>query len=84
MTQLFNQPEDTKQGIKLRNSETGQEILVAVYDKFPQMGDVHIEGRRYVEVSVEMFLTLLATQGFTTVDPNEVTNNDDDFTEDEV
>lgn len=58
-------------GIKFRNAETGQEMQVVVIDKFPQMGDVHVEGRRIVEVSVEMFVPLIGLAGFEVIDPNE-------------
>lgn len=60
------------QGIKFsRTDEDGNtvDLLVAVTDKFPQMGDVHIEGRRIVEVSVEMFIPLMAAMGFEVVPP---------------
>lgn len=69
-------PEDAnepKKGIAFRNEETGQEFLIAVYDKFPQMGEMHLEGRHYVEVSVEMFMELLRAQGFEAVVPEGAT-----------
>jgi hypothetical protein len=65
-------PRKGPEGIAFRNDETAQELVVVVHDKFPQMGDVHIEGRRFVEVSVEMFVELMAAQGFHTVDPREI------------
>lgn len=68
-----SQPKDT--GIQfLRVDEDGKEhtMFVAVHDKFPQMQDVHIEGRRYVEVSVEMFIQLVEAFGYKPVTPGEV------------
>lgn len=61
--------ESNRPGLKFRNPETGAEFIVAVEDKFPQMGDVHIEGRRTVELSVEMFMALMEGQGYLVVDP---------------
>ena len=57
------------QGIKFAHEETGQELVVAVTDKFPEMEDVHIEGRRVVEVSVEMFVQLVRLAGYVVVPP---------------
>lgn len=57
------------QGIKFTHEETGQELVVAVLDKFPEMDDVHIEGRRFVEVSVEMFVQLVRLAGYVVVPP---------------
>jgi hypothetical protein len=57
------------QGIRLVNAQTGQQMLVGVIDKFPIMGDVHVEGRRVVEVSVEMFLALMQAPGWYPVEP---------------
>lgn len=59
-----------KTAMKFRGPED-QEFLVEVHDKFPQMQDVHIEGRRYVEVSVEMFMYLMDLAGFQPVIPVE-------------
>lgn len=62
------------QGIKFRReTEDGdvQEMLVPVIDKFPTMENIHVEGRRVVEVSVELFISLVALQGFTVVAPDE-------------
>ena len=44
-------------------------VFVAVRDKFPAMGDTHIEGRRVVETSVELFVEMMAAMGFGIVDP---------------
>lgn len=57
------------QGIKFAHAQTGQEMFVGVEDKFPQMGDVHVEGRRVVEVSVEMFMALVQQSGWYPVAP---------------
>lgn len=51
---------------------SGREFMVTVHDKYPDMDDVHIEGRRYIEVSVEMFIALLDKQGIVPVNPNEL------------
>lgn len=56
-------------GIKFRNRESGQESFVVVVDKFPSMDDVHVEGRRVVEVSVELFVQMMAREGFGVVNP---------------
>jgi len=64
----FGKKEATVNGLKFGN-EAGEELVVAVHDKFPEMDDVHIEGRRYVEVSVEMFITLVQAFGWTPVAP---------------
>lgn len=61
------------EGMKFRSPEDGTEFMVRVYDKFPEMGDVHVEGRRYVEVSTEMFMYLMQKAGFLVVNP--MTNN---------
>lgn len=52
-------------------------LTVEVHDKYPQMAEVHVEGRRYVEVSVEMFIELMASQGFAPVVPGHVPTEDD-------
>ena len=56
-------------GIKFAHEGTGQELVVAVVDKFPEMEDVHVEGRRIVEVSVEMFTALVRLAGYVVVPP---------------
>lgn len=61
----------TMSGIVLRNEQSGHTVSVGVYDKFPQMGDVHIEGRRVVELSVEAYVELMGFVGYAPVDPNE-------------
>jgi len=66
----FGKPEAGQPGLVFRNDSTGDVFMTAVKDKFPQLGDVHIEGRRYVEVSVELFAQLVALAGYHTVDPN--------------
>lgn len=66
----FGKPEEGVPGLVFRNPVTGEVFMTAVKDKFPQLGDVHIEGRRYVEVSVELFAQLVALAGYHTVDPN--------------
>jgi hypothetical protein len=67
--------------INFANVESGQEMLVEVHDKFPLMGDVHIEGRRYVEVSVEMFVGLMQQVGWLPVAPSAPESNDGDEVE---
>lgn len=67
----FGRAEPGLVGIKFHNETTGQDMVVKVIDKFPSMGDVHVEGRRYVEVSVEMFIALVATIGYEPVVPGE-------------
>lgn len=66
----FGKAEEGQPGLVFRNDETGDVFMTAVKDKFPQLGDVHIEGRRYVEVSVELFAQLVGLAGYHTVDPN--------------
>ena len=56
-------------GLIFRQLTTGEEMQVEVHDKFPQMEDVHIEGRRYIEVSVELFVELMAQNGYFGVNP---------------
>ena len=70
----FNGAADLSQratGLILRHKDTGQEMFVTVTDQFPDMGDMHIEGRRTVTLSVEMFVALAANEGYLPVDPNE-------------
>ena len=55
--------------IKFASTESGQEMLVKVNDKAPWMGDVHVEGRRYVEVSIEMFMAFMARADWAPVAP---------------
>ena len=62
--------EATKTVIKFKQVESGQEVLIQVFDNAPHMQDMHFEGRRTVEVSIEMFMTLMKTQGFFPVTPN--------------
>jgi hypothetical protein len=67
--------------IKFASTESGQEMLVKVNDKAPWMGDVHVEGRRYVEVSIEMFMAMMARAGWLPVSPTapvEEVDGDDD------
>lgn len=64
-------------GIKLAHEETGEELVVAVVDKFPEMEDIHIEGRRVVEVSVEMFIELVRAFGYVQVPPVNPAENGD-------
>lgn len=83
MIELNGQPAKAgvTQAIKFANPESGQEMLVKVNDKFPQMGGVHIEGRRYVEVSIEMFVALMQRAGWMPVAPTapvEEVDGDDD------
>lgn len=54
--------------IKFRNNDDGNELMVEVHDKFPQMGDVHVEGRRFVEVSVEMFMYFMGLSNYSPVE----------------
>lgn len=56
-------------GIVFKNADTEQEMFIAVTDKFPQLGDMHIEGRRVVEVSVELFIELAAAAHWAPVVP---------------
>lgn len=46
------------------------DVFARVVDKFPQMEDVHVEGRRFVEVSVELFVQLMALAGYEVVNPH--------------
>lgn len=71
MINFNSQPanEGMAHAIQFANAETGQEMLVKVFDKSPWMGDVHIEGRRYVEVSIEMFMALMQRVGWVPVQP---------------
>ena len=71
MINFNSQPanEQMAHAIQFANAETGQEMLVKVYDKSPWMGDTHIEGRRYVEVSIEMFMALMQRVGWASVQP---------------
>lgn len=45
------------------------DMIVDVHDKYPEMEDVHIEGRRYIEVSVEWFVEAASQQGWFAVNP---------------
>lgn len=56
-------------GLGFKNPETGEAFVVAVKDKYPQMQDVHVEGRRTVEISVELFVQMMTEKGFGIVDP---------------
>lgn len=47
VTDLSKRGEAPLQGLMFRN-DAGDLFSVAVHDKFPQLGDVHVEGRRYV------------------------------------
>lgn len=58
-------------GIKFHNEDVDKDIFVMVNDKFPQMGAVHVEGRRFVEVSVEMFMVFMEQNGFVPVAPDD-------------
>jgi len=62
-------PKARNMGLKFGNRQTGQEVLVAVTDKYPQMGDTHLEGRRVVEVSVEFFVELMDNGGWSVIAP---------------
>lgn len=79
----FSKQKKGTRGIVFRHAGTGQEMAVEVFDKFPQMQGVHVEGRRYVEVSVEMFIGLIATQGFRPVVPGEDTLVEENEVDDE-
>jgi len=46
------------------------DMEVAVIDKFPELEDVHIEGRRVVEVSIEMFVELIKAWGYEPITPD--------------
>jgi hypothetical protein len=52
-----------------------QETTVEVHDLYPQMGETHVEGRHAVIVSVEMFVELMAQQGFEPVVPEKRDND---------
>jgi hypothetical protein len=54
-----------------RNEESGQEMMVEIHDRYPQLGDTHIEGRRYVAVSVELFIQMISAFGFLPVMPGQ-------------
>lgn len=68
------------EGLKYKHNQSGQEFMVLVHDKFPELGETHIEGRRYVEVSVEMFDAMMHSFGWEIVPPDGY----EEFTEDEV
>lgn len=68
--------------IKFANQENGQEMLVLVQDKYPQMENIHIEGRRYVEVSIEMFVGLMQQVGWLPVAPTAPPPEEDVYDED--
>lgn len=72
MIEFTSRPEgsNTAHAIKFADAESGQEMLVQVYDKYPQMGNIHIEGRRYVEVSIEMFMAFMQRAGWLPVAPD--------------
>lgn len=75
----------TEMGIGFAH-ETEPDFFVAVHDKYPNLDDVHIEGRRYVEVSVEMFIELVSLAGYTPIVPGQVpvTHEEEDWGDDEV
>ena len=68
----FGKPAELGKRMKallFKNTETGETAEIAVKDNYPQMGDVHIEGRRTVEVSMELMVELMAAAGYGVVDP---------------
>ena len=75
MTELFSSAADLgkprQKVIKLRDTGNGNISEVLVTDKYPSMGDVHVEGRHSVEVSVELFLGMAKLMGMEPVDPRE-------------
>lgn len=80
--QLFNAVDlsQRKPGMIFRNTDTGQETFIEVTDQFPQMGDMHIEGRRTVTISVELFIELAGLAGLVPVDPNSKKEETNDST----
>lgn len=72
MIEFTGRDAPTHQGLVFENEE-GSQAWVPVLDKYPEMGDTHIEGRRVVEVSVELFVDLMGAMGYRTVDPESVT-----------
>lgn len=60
---------DRVNGMWFSNGEHEEDFFVRVVDKYPQMGDTHIEGRRVVEVSIELWIQMLADRAFYPVDP---------------
>lgn len=67
-----NPMRETKTVIQLTREE--ERVAVPVIDKFPQMGDVHVEGRRIVELSIEMFMDMMKDLGWTPVLPEQKEN----------
>lgn len=68
----FASPQSAKRVLKFGSVEDGNEFIVEVHDKYPLMQDIHIEGRRFVEVSVEMFVELMGLAGYVPVLPEGV------------
>ena len=60
---------DPMMGIEFVSVESGERFTIRVQDRFPDMGEQHLEGRRYVEVSVEMFIQLMDSHGYRPVVP---------------
>jgi hypothetical protein len=53
----------------LEDRVSGRQLMVQVTDKLPLMGDMQIEGRLSVEVSVEFFVEAAKLMGFDLIAP---------------
>lgn len=51
-------------------SEPLPDMEVQVLDLYPELDDVHIEGRRVVQISIEMFVELIKGWGYEPVTPD--------------
>lgn len=71
---------------KKTDEDQNLDFFVEVHDRYPQMDEMHIEGRRYVEVSVEMFIELVGLAGYAPIVPGTaaVTYEEEDWGDDEV
>lgn len=67
----------TVAGIVFKNRDTDDIVSMAVIDKYPQMQDVHIEGRRVIEISVELMVQLMGHEGYDVVDPSKLGDNEE-------
>lgn len=47
--------------------EKGQEFPIEVHDAYPDLGDIDVDGKWYVKVSVPMFCQMAARMGYTPV-----------------
>ncbi len=56
--------------IKLRNPSNGDEMFATVLDTSPELEpQIHIEGRKVVQVSIELFIQLMTEIGYYPVHP---------------